>query len=146
MFEALGSMKPGWVRRYASDLNAVFLLSILMGASLLFIPFGGQAVTIAALCVFSLLCGFAFPIQKQLMNDAIADPRYRATLLSAESIVDRAVCAGLALVLERTALHAAGGRSYDRFILIVGAGTVGLMLMMWVLLPGFRRILPKGRG
>jgi len=37
-----------------------------------------------------------FPIQKQVLNDAIPDSRYRATFLSLESIVDRAVNALLA--------------------------------------------------
>jgi hypothetical protein len=50
-----------------------------------------QILTIIALCLFSYVIGIAFPIQRQLINQAIPEPRLRASLLSSESIIDRAV-------------------------------------------------------
>ena len=43
--------------------------------------------------MFAAITGFAYPLQRKLMNDAIPAHAPRATLLSVESIIDRAVCA-----------------------------------------------------
>ena len=40
--------------------------------------------------MLSLIVGFAYPIQRKLMNDVIPNSKYRATFLSIESIFDRA--------------------------------------------------------
>jgi MFS family permease len=99
LFEALGSARPGWLQKRLSDENAVHALTLVMAACLFAFGRGGALATVAALCAFSLAMGFSFPIQRQLLNDAIPDSRYRATILSLESIVDRAVCAVVALIL-----------------------------------------------
>ena len=99
LFEALGSAWPHGLRSKLTDWNAVFFLTLTAASALSLIPFSAQIATIACLCIFSLANGFAFPIQKQLLNQAITVSRYRATLLSIESIVDRAVCAWVALLL-----------------------------------------------
>ena len=41
--------------------------------------------------LFLFIIGISFPIQKQLINEAIEEGELRASLLSVESIIDRAV-------------------------------------------------------
>jgi hypothetical protein len=97
IFEALGSFKSKWVKNYINDLNAVFIFTLFIGASFFIMSYDSllglntKAVTIAALCLFSYVIGISFPIQRQLINQAIPEPRLRASLLSSESIIDRGV-------------------------------------------------------
>ena len=131
VFEAIGSARPGWVRAWLSDLNAVFVLTLVLAATMLAMPVAGPAGNVAALCAFALATGLSYPIQRQLMNDHIPDARYRATLLSAESIVDRAVCAILA---PQIGLYLEAGK-LDRFVSLSAVGTIGgVLLLWWVLL------------
>ncbi|MEV6606033.1 MFS transporter [Kutzneria sp. NPDC051319] len=99
VFEALGAARPNWLRKRISDVRSVFLLTIAMAVTLALAGLMGIVGSVIALCVFSLACGLSFPIQRALLNAAITDSRYRATLLSIESIIDRAVCALVALAL-----------------------------------------------
>jgi MFS family permease len=99
VFEALGAARPNWLRRHISDVRSVFLLTLAMAVTLALAGLLGIVGSVTALCVFSLACGLSFPIQRALLNAAITDSRYRATLLSIESIIDRAVCALVALAL-----------------------------------------------
>ena len=99
LFEAAGAARPQWIRRWMGDLSAVFVLSAVMAVSLLMIAVSGKAGTAIGLCAFCFATGLSFPIQRQLLNDAIPDSRYRATLLSLESLVDRAVCSGVVVIL-----------------------------------------------
>jgi MFS family permease len=135
VFEAVGAARPGWVRRRLSDLRAVFVLTVTMALCLAFLVPVSAVAVVALLCVFALATGFSFPIQRKLLNDAIPDSRYRATLLSAESIVDRAVCALVALALgaylARDALHA--------FLIHSAAATCVLMVVVAVLIQFVRR-------
>jgi MFS family permease len=97
LFEALGSFKSKWVRKYLSDLNAIFIFTFFLGISFFLMSFDSIAalnikvVTIFALCLFSYVIGISFPIQRNLINQAIPEPKLRASLLSSESIIDRAV-------------------------------------------------------
>lgn len=97
IFEAAGSFKSKWVRKYLSDLNAVFVFTFFIGISFLLMSYDSffgidiKSVTIFALCLFSFVIGISFPIQRQLINEAIPEPRLRASLLSSESIIDRGV-------------------------------------------------------
>lgn len=97
IFEAIGSYRSKWLRQYLSDLYAIFVFTILIGICFYFLSidyFLGidkKIITIAALCFFSFIIGLSYPIQKQLMNEAIPEPRLRASILSTESIIDRAV-------------------------------------------------------
>jgi MFS family permease len=97
IFEALGSFKSKWVKNYVNDLNAVFIFTLFIGVSFFimsydsFLGLNTKAVTISALCLFSYVIGISFPIQRQLINQAIPEPRLRASLLSSESIIDRGV-------------------------------------------------------
>lgn len=148
--EALGSSNPGWMRKYAKDVNAVFVLSVIMGLSTFLIPYMGQWGTLALFAVFSIATGLSYPIQKQLMNDAVPDPKYRATILSIESIVDRAFSAGVVATLEKVSRNESDignllGMTFfnarspiEKFIIASGGASVIAMIALW--------ILPKAAG
>lgn len=130
IFEAVGSWFPQHVRRFASDLNAVFALTAVMALSLAALPFLGQPGTLASLSLFSLACGLSYPIQRQLLNDAIPDSSHRATILSVESIADRAVNAAAASLLG--ASLAGGG--LDRYLFGSAGITLAGMFVLWLAL------------
>jgi hypothetical protein len=99
VFEAIGSGYPAMkatLKRF-SEWSAVSVLSLMLAVTLALIPLSGKIGTLSCLMIFSLAAGMIFPVQKQLMNDAITlspeASRYRATVLSMESIFDRAICA-----------------------------------------------------
>ncbi len=93
--------------------------------------------------------GLAFPAQKQLLNDAIADSRYRATLNSVESMFDRTVTAlvvaGMGTYLERSradGVAVLGLQPVSGFLLWNSVATVaGLVLLVAALLmiPSLRK-------
>ncbi|MEU1506114.1 MFS transporter [Kitasatospora sp. NPDC005748] len=131
--EALGSSRPGWIRARLSDTAAVTVLSLVMAGSLAATALSGAAATIAWLCVFAAATGLAYPVQRYLINAAIPPTPYRATLLSLESIIDRGVCALVALAvgaylaadrLDALLLHAALGTC-----VLLGAVAVALRLV-----------------
>lgn len=93
VFEAVGAKVAPYLRRRFTDLTVVTLATITLSVALTIVAASGQTGTLAAFCLFSLAAGVAFPVQKQLLNDAITDSHQRATLLSLESILDRALCA-----------------------------------------------------
>jgi MFS family permease len=135
VFEAGGAARPAWLRRYLSDVRAVFVLTVLMAGCLALIVVSGLPATIAVLCVFSLAAGLSFPIQRQLVNDAISDVRCRATLLSMESLIDRAVCALVILVLG----DYLGRGAMNEFLVHVALAAVALMAVLAVLVKLVRR-------
>lgn len=106
LFEALGSAQPQWIRRSFGDVGGVFFLTAVMAVSMLLLPFSGQVMTFVWLTFFFLACGFSYPLQRQLMNDAIQVHSLRATFLSFESLIDRAVSSLVALILERLSSNA----------------------------------------
>jgi MFS family permease len=128
LFEAVGSARPAWMRRYFSDIRAVFILSLVMGVSIALIPVFGRAGTGVVLAVFALAAGLCYPIQKQVMNEAVPDLQYRATVLSLESLIDRAATAVVAFVLEKIPDET------DGFLLVVGAVCFALMIVVQVAL------------
>ncbi|MFH8590383.1 MFS transporter [Streptomyces rimosus] len=91
--EAVGSARPQWLGRRLTPVAWVSVLSLVLAGTLAGITLGGPWTTVALLCVFAAAAGFAYPIQRKLVNDAVPAGAPRATLLSVESIVDRAVCA-----------------------------------------------------
>jgi MFS family permease len=97
IFEAFGSFRSKWVKKYLSDYYAVFIFTVIIGISFYLLSLNNffgidiKIVTIAALCLFSYIIGISFPIQRQLINQAIPEPKLRASLLSTESIIDRGV-------------------------------------------------------
>ncbi|MFI2092042.1 MFS transporter [Streptomyces rishiriensis] len=91
--EAVTSARPRWLSRRLPPVAWVSVLSLALAGTLAAMTLGGPWVVVALLCLFAAATGFAFPIQRKLVNDAIPAHAPRATLLSVESIVDRAVCA-----------------------------------------------------
>lgn len=137
VFEALGSFLPA-TRAYArfcarrgwGDWQAVSVLTIGMSLSMLALTAPSSGVAVAALALFSFVMGVSFPVQKQLMNDVF--PRvgpaagFRATLLSIESIIDRAFNAGVALVVGH---YVAQGALSDFLMLSAAVAVVATVLM-----------------
>lgn len=108
--EALGSYYPHRIQCLFNNRRIVSITTLLMGASLCLIPFYAKTGTVFLLLIFSLASGVSYPIQKQLINDALETKnKFRATLLSLESIIDRGVCAWMAslvgLYLEQKKLN-----------------------------------------
>lgn len=127
VFETLGSFWPvivaglvkrERVRRYLNDLNTVFLMTLAMSVSLLGVEFSAMLGTLVALAVFSFATGASFPVQRQLINDAIPNSRFRATLLSIESIVDRAACAAVAGIISTWMAAGQGAGRMNDFLWI----------------------------
>ncbi|MBI3534334.1 MAG: MFS transporter [Deltaproteobacteria bacterium] len=135
LFEAIGSSYPKWLKKYTGDLNAVFLLTIVMALSLALIAVSQTTGTLICLCTFSLAMGFAFPIQRQLLNDAIHDSSQRATILSIESIIDRAVCAWVASLIGQ----ALGENNLTRFLMVSSIVTCAGMAFLFVCMRIYKR-------
>ncbi len=135
IFEALGAARPHRLRRAIGPVGSVFALTIVMALCLGVMVFVGALPAVALLCVFAVATGISFPIQKQLLNDSIPDSRYRATLLSMESILDRAVCALVAVALG--AYLAAG--QLNEFLVLTAVVTCVVMGLLAVLLLVVRR-------
>ncbi|MER6415301.1 MFS transporter [Streptomyces humidus] len=91
--EAVASARPQWLSRRLPPVAWVSVLSLALAGTLAAMTLGGPWVVVVLLCLFAAATGFAFPVQRKLVNDAIPAHAPRATLLSVESIVDRAVCA-----------------------------------------------------
>lgn len=105
--EAVGSFQAHRISFWVSDLKAVCLSTVLICVSLAILPLTAGYWMIATLLVFALASGLAFPQLRQLLNDAIPDSRYRATLLSVESIFNRAICGVAALAAGHYVAHGA---------------------------------------
>jgi len=141
--EAVASARPQWLGSRLSPVAWVSLLSLAMAAALAGSTLGGPWTVIALLCVFAAVTGFAYPLQRKLVNDAIPAGAPRATLLSVESIVDRAVCA-LAAVAAGAYLSA--GR-LDALLWHSAVVTGVVMLVLQLVLrrvPGRPRKRPAG--
>lgn len=135
IFEALGAARPHRLRRAIGPVGTVFALTIVMALCLGTMVFVGALPAVVLLCVFAVATGISFPVQKQLLNDSIPDSRYRATLLSMESILDRAVCALVAVALG--AYLAAG--QLDEFLVLTAVVTCVVMGLLGLLLLAVRR-------
>ena len=98
-FEAIGSKLAPRFRTKVDDLRVVTWSTVVISLSLVIVSYVGQAGTLLGFCLFSFAAGVAFPVQKQLLNDSITQSKTRATALSMESIIDRAVCAVAVLPL-----------------------------------------------
>jgi len=131
LVEALGSWHPAWIRRWVSDLTAVWMLTLLISLSLIPMAYGGVVGVVIGFSLFSLAFGFAFPIQKQLMNDTINNPKQRASLLSIESLIDRAVCSIAVLPIG----HMVAGQRMGELLLWAALGSMLVTTLVW----GFAR-------
>lgn len=138
VFEALGSAYPQIFSRLTRmpDLWAVTALSLVMAACLAGMGLLGPGGTLVALCAFCLATGLSFPIQRQLLNDVIPEPRFRATLLSLESLLDRAICAAVAAYLAK---FLGGGEEGRLSVFLVGAAGASVLLLSVVHAAGLGR-------
>ncbi|MGW0908796.1 MFS transporter [Streptomyces sp. NPDC002853] len=91
--EAVASARPQWLSRRLTPVAWVSILSLVLAGTLAAMTLGGPWAVVGLLCLFAAATGFAYPVQRKLVNDAVPAHAPRATLLSVESIVDRAVCA-----------------------------------------------------
>ncbi|MFK4084727.1 MFS transporter [Kribbella sp. NPDC020789] len=98
VFEVAGAARSAVLARFG-QIKVVLVLTVLMAVALAAVIPLGLAGTMACLAVFSLASGLAFPVQRKLVNQAITEPARRATLLSVESLADRAVCALVVFVM-----------------------------------------------
>lgn len=133
--EAVGSARPQWLSRRLTPVAWVSLLSLVLAGTLAGMTVGGPWSVVALLCLFAAATGFAYPVQRKLVNDAVPAHAPRATLLSVESIVDRAVCALAAVAvgayvsaghLDALLLHSALATAIllGGFQLVVHSGSV----------------------
>ncbi|WP_018537310.1 MFS transporter [Streptomyces sp. MspMP-M5] len=130
--EAVGSARPHWLSGRLSPVTWVSLLSLVMAAALAGSTLGGPWTVVALLCLFAAATGLGYPLQRKLVNDAIPAGAPRATLLSLESIVDRAVCALVAV--------AAGGYlSAGRLDALLWHSALATAALLAVLHPLLRR-------
>ncbi|MFD3515860.1 MFS transporter [Streptomyces sp. NPDC058657] len=97
--EAVASARPHWLSGRLTPVAWVSVLSLALAGTLAAMTFGGPWAVVALLCLFAAAAGFAYPVQRKLVNDAVPPDAPRATLLSVESIVDRAVCALAAIAV-----------------------------------------------
>ncbi len=98
VFEVAGAARSAVLARFG-QIRVVLALTVLMAIALASVIPLGLVGTMACLAVFSLASGLAFPVQRKLVNQAITEPARRATLLSIESLADRAVCALVVFVM-----------------------------------------------
>ncbi|MEU7067849.1 MFS transporter [Streptomyces sp. NPDC046161] len=140
--EAVGSARTGWLRSRLSDTTVVTVLSVVMALTLAATTLSGSLGTILWLCVFAAAAGLAYPVQRNLINAAIPPTPYRATLLSVESIIDRGVCALVALAVGA---YLAADR-LDTLLVHAAVGTCLLLLVVGVVLGRLRRDGPQPAG
>lgn len=134
LFEALGSWRPDLTKRWVSDLNAVTVLTVILAVSMGALVWANMELTLALLCVFSVAVGLSFPVQKQVMNDAIVHPKLRATLLSVESIFDRSVSALVTFALA----HYMSAGKMSGFLVQCALATVAVNLTVAYLAHKYR--------
>jgi len=133
LFEAVRSARPEWLRKVVADLTAVNILTVAVAFSLSLMAASEQLGTLLGLFLFAYATGLAYPIQRQVLNDAIVDSRFRATLLSVESIIDRTICAAIVpfiagfVATGRTSLflHLAAA------ITVAGVALLAIMFSYW---------------
>ncbi|MCX5387063.1 MFS transporter [Streptomyces sp. NBC_00083] len=97
--EAVASARPQWLSRRLTPVAWVSVLSLALAGTLAAMAVGGPWSVVVLLCLFAAATGFVYPVQRKLVNDAVPADAPRATLLSIESIVDRAVCALAAIAV-----------------------------------------------
>lgn len=127
LFEAFGAAYPTALRRWVSDFHAVFWLTLGMGSCCFALSYSSWVGCLVWLNVFSVITGLAYPVQRQVMNEHIPDSDYRASMLSAESLVDRAVCAWVAHRLG-IALQA---QQMNFFLQAAGAASILSCALLW---------------
>ncbi|MEO5970521.1 MAG: MFS transporter, partial [Bdellovibrionia bacterium] len=125
--EAVGASNSGFLKKWMGEVNSIFLLTISCAVMFFVLAFSNQYLTIAALGVFSLSMGNCFPIHRQLLNDSVVNSDYRATLLSMESMFNRAICAAIIWVLR---MYIKDGEISDFLIRASVFSLIGVLLLM----------------
>lgn len=128
--EAAGSAHPHWLRKTLTDLQSSFALTVLLALLLPVVALAARSGAVAGLLAFAYGIGLAYPVQKQLINDAITDSRRRATLLSIESIVDRLAYAA---ILPGMAIFVSAGR-VGHFLILTSAAVIAGMAVLYAML------------
>ncbi len=136
LFEAFGAAFPTALRRWVSDFHAVFWLTLAMGTCCWGLANCSWFGCLVWLNLFSVITGLAYPVQRQVMNEHIPDSDYRASMLSAESLMDRAVCAWVAHRLG-IALQA---HQMNFFLQAAGAASLFSCALFWPAYFAARRI------
>ncbi|MET7440123.1 MFS transporter, partial [Streptomyces sp. NPDC005568] len=85
--EAVASARPQWLSRRLPPVAWVSVLSLALAGTLAAMTLGGPWAVVGLLCLFAAATGFAFPVQRKLVNDAVPAHAPRATLLSVGRIV-----------------------------------------------------------
>ena len=93
LVEAIGNRTTKIMISKMAPEQCIRILTLLMAMICVMLVVDNLVIAISALALFAVSAGLAYPIQKQLVNDAIDNDEYRATLLSFESIFDRLGCA-----------------------------------------------------
>ncbi len=96
VFEAWTAARPQLLRPWMRDFTAVGFLTAGLSLCCIGLGLANSYGSIVWLTLFAGFAGLAYPIQRQVMNEAIPDSNYRASILSAESVLDRAFCAAVA--------------------------------------------------
>jgi MFS family permease len=125
VFEVAGAARSKVLARFG-QIRVVLVLTVLMAVALASVIPLGLVGTMACLAVFSLASGLAFPVQRKLVNSAITEPSRRATLLSIESLADRAVCALVVFVLG---LFLARGAMSGFLVALAATVTVAMVVL-----------------
>ncbi len=99
LFEALGSAQAERLAKRLGELATVFWVALVMALSTALFPAADPTGTFILLSLFALGAGVAYPVQRKLLNDTIPKPELRATLLSVESLLDRAACSVMAALV-----------------------------------------------
>ncbi|MEU0090535.1 MFS transporter [Kribbella sp. NPDC006257] len=125
VFEVAGAARSAVLARFG-QIRVVLALTVLMAVALASVIPLGLVGTMVCLAVFSLASGLAFPVQRKLVNSAITEPARRATLLSVESLADRAVCALVVFILGG---FLARGAMPAFLVLLAAAVTVAMVVL-----------------
>ncbi|GAA0582814.1 MFS transporter [Kribbella sandramycini] len=139
VFEVAGAARSAVLARFG-QIRVVLALTVLMAIALASVVPLGLVGTMACLAVFSLASGLAFPVQRKLVNQAITEPARRATLLSIESLADRAVCALVVFVMGG---FLARGAMPDFLVLLAAAVTVSMVALAVLVSRSRDRAAPK---
>jgi len=125
VFEVTGAARSAVLARFG-QIRVVLVLTVLMAIALASVIPLGLVGTMVCLAVFSLASGLAFPVQRKLVNQAITEPARRATLLSIESLADRAVCALVVFVMGG---FLARGAMPEFLVALAAAVTVAMVVL-----------------
>lgn len=116
VFEAFGAGLSHHFSRWFDDHFAIFLSTVIVSLALMAIPYSGQLGTLFCFSVFSFLAGVSYPLVRYQVNAAIKEARFRATLLSLESMIQRIFMGGAAFFCAGFVRR----EEIDEFLIVMG--------------------------